>query len=1068
MDLLFKDDLPLKDDLLLGKLSAGPSPRPIKSDWLIDTPVGSGTVDWTMKRSLYSGKSDDPLIGRRLRKGNPGYLLKRTGGASPSPRGLSKSGLLFNMGQQRIERVGPAMVAEQRMLLASAELDANDEGKMRELALLHQVISNHPLNSGNSIFDARNSVAEIFLKDADDRGWSSTGHATEWIRSQTPPGATASPYTSIHHNFSRDTPKNVAAFINEWMFPLGPTEQRAAVFIGLVDAMSAARAGNPSHALLALEAVLQNREAAKTLAPLKKLLKEAGAEPDRIADALRDFLKQQATKDLGKKPEEILLAAARVYRAVCADQPTADRLWARMFKAGEAWPEVADVVAQMRAGKTLGTLVDLGEARLAVRDSIIKAKTGYERQEQLQFDQLLDRLTCQELGTAVDRVGNMRTHAQRHEALIAIQTALRSAVATGLDALKDNETDDALAKKGRPIRELLAEVDAALKDGVIGTDGFRALMCEVHASVTCAVQSIRSLMDRRGALFRGSGISIDDRFNEQLMKQTPLHYATALASKGMRAGLKEVIGPRCVSNVTGMDVLHSIGPVVFPSVVFADNAADLAELDFDRSALIVVFNCDEKKMKMAGGVLVDIKDAPGGQSHLVMYSSGNGLPAVALPDLSTKYSEFFKNASKEGGIYIDDRGGQFQMMTVAFAKEQGLITDASAKELLPGVNRRVKILKPGDGPDLFEVVAQHTSMISPLRPTRDIEVYAAVEEVQGLGRTCTSFKETGAIGVQARHLAGEKGTVLSLLANDPELSKYVPDGSIVSTGRVRSLLREAGIYDECRQVWFDDPTVGVVTDDNFLESAFYNDPEYRKTTRAHLQQLTHQGLDRLLVEQDAKGGKKLTAAGQKLYQELLKNPGLAKSTNWIARSSFTAEDRPGKSGAGQYESFEDLTTPAERIEGIIKVIASGWDHEPVENNVTEQFNLQYIEPSVTVMHCLKPDISGALVSYDKETGARDQVDCQLVKGYGGGVSGGEVESALLTRSGVQLRVKFPGETGSLADDTALKELRELVLKIEKFFNEKVEPGKGYPVDVEVARENGQWYIVQARVAPLLS
>ena len=45
----------------------------------------------------------------------------------------------------------------------------------------------------------------------------------------------------------------------------------------------------------------------------------------------------------------------------------------------------------------------------------------------------------------------------------------------------------------------------------------------------------------------------------------------------------------------------------------------------------------------------------------------------------------------------------------------------------------------------------------------------------------------------------------------------------------------------------------------------------------------------------------------------------------------------------------------------------------------------------------------------------------------------------------------------------VKALREIVLETERFFQDVVEPGKGHAVDMEVARQNGEWKIVQARV-----
>ena len=44
-----------------------------------------------------------------------------------------------------------------------------------------------------------------------------------------------------------------------------------------------------------------------------------------------------------------------------------------------------------------------------------------------------------------------------------------------------------------------------------------------------------------------------------------------------------------------------------------------------------------------------------------------------------------------------------------------------------------------------------------------------------------------------------------------------------------------------------------------------------------------------------------------------------------------------------------------------------------------------------------------------------------------------------------------------------RQLREAVLKIEEEFNDVIEPGQAFAVDVEWAIEGGRLYIVQARV-----
>jgi hypothetical protein len=1049
----------------------------------------------------------------------------RTDLANQEERSYSRSGQ-GGPANTRADLIAPTLVAEQRILLASADLDASDPAKMKEYALLREVISSHPTSSVNGIFEARNAVGKIFMDG--NTSYSSKTHDTAWIKEETAPGASTSAYKAIHHNFSRDTPKNIEATFQEFVFPIGPKERRGSLFTKLADVYAAAMGGDAAGARKAL-GDLQDVDK-QTIKPLmdklggvtddalgetigaffaetstkplsgnqrpmlEKVIKDLGSSYDytkknaakalegqvggplaelwtQIKDKTADEKKVAVQKFLDDHPGEIRTGLeanidlfARLYRSVCAEQPSANSLERNLFKSGDAWPQVADAVAQLRVGNDVGALKELGEARLAMRDAIVGAGSGYERHELIKFDADLNRLTNTELGAAVDRVGKMKTDGEKAQGLIGVQTALQSAVASGLHALKDD--NDPAATKTEGLDVVLKDVSAALESGKIQEHEYRALMSRVYVAVAGAVQNIRSFVDSRAADVATLGAELDPEFLDQFVKQSPLHYATAIAEKGIRAGLEEEIGPRCIKNVDGMRVLNSVGPVVFKDVVFAENTKELVKLQPDKQAMSVLYGLEEKKMVAVGGLIVDTDDAPGGNSHLNMYAMNNGITVLALPELRTKYGELFKNAEKEGGLYVSDEGGEFSMMTVDYAVEQGIVKKAELDDLQPGTNRKITYLKSKGLDQGHEKVGYHEAIISPQRKTREVELFIAMDEVNGVGKKCTSFKELAALGIHARHLAGEKGTVLALLKSNPKLDKFVPDGSMVTTGRCRLLLEEAGIKKDWDAVWSNDPTVGTVDDDNFTKSKFYTDPNYRAKTREHLQELTKTKLTELLITTDDQGNKKLTQAGEKLYKELTDNPALDASDNWIARSSFTGEDRPGKSGAGQYESFFHLKDPVSRVEGVIGVMESTWMAEPVENNVADEVNLQHIMPAVVVQHCLQPQHSGVMISRDIEHGTRGQVYYQLVKGFGGGVEGGKTEEGTIRVSGHSVKVQYPGEDGGLVPADALKELRDIVLETETYFNDVVEKGKGYAVDMEVARQDGVWNVVQARVIQL--
>jgi len=1203
-------------------------------DWAKSDMTGSATIDKEFKRRVNKGKersnaiaagtakfldvSDASVIGLSMIS-DPKKRADSLMDALLQFRGrvdqAKQAEVTYGDGVTRADQIAPALIAEQRIVLATASFDPTDPAKTRDYALLREVIASHPTSSVNGIFDARNAVGKIFM-DANDN-YSSTTHATAWIKEEVPPGATASAYKSIHHNFSRDTPGNVAATIKEWVFPQGPAERRESLFLSLTDAIQLARGGDKSGALAVLKALPAPDKA--TLQPLLDPL-AADANLD-VALAITQFIEGGAKKplasdtrkqigDLAKKATDCLswsyskdstcktvrdtLAAfgeplatqlkplldsikdisndqlgatikkwlddnpnlklannaetnlgyfARMYRAVCQDQPSLKTLEQNLFKAGDAWAEIADVVARMSANDDLGTLKELGEARLAMRDAIVNAKTGFERQELIRFDAQLGRLTCTELGTAVDGVGDCKTPEQRALALLGVQTALRSAVASGLHAIRD--LDDPASSKGAPLDKVLVDVDTAIASGKVTEDQYRELMCAVYQSSARTIQNMRSFADARAADVATGGAQLDPMFMDQFVKQSPLHYASALAQKGMRVGLKEKITPRSIENVEGMRVLNSIGPVVFSDLVFAENSKQLAEMGTTKDQLAVLYKLEEKKMVAVGGLMVDTENAPGGNSHLNMYAMNNGIPVLALPELRTKYAEFFANAEREGGVYMDDKSGSFRMMTLQKAVEDGLIPgarvgdDASIKaavaKLRPGVNRNVTFFKSTTDGQAFEVAAKHETIINEQRGTRQVEIYIPQEEVAGVGRGCPTFEELAKLGIHARHLAGEKGTVLALLSQHPVIGKYVPKGSEITPGDIRDMLKAAKLDDGSTlaeawdNVWTKDPKVGLCDDDNYLQSAFYTDSAYRAKTRQSLQDLTRDKLEATMMDL-SKTPPTLSDEGQKFYANLMRNPALRESElgSIILRSSFTGEDRPGKSGAGQYESyvdkkmakkiygeakvtemFDQLTAattkyndavkandptaiaaaktaldqvrvahnefmgPA-RVKAAIGVVESTWMPEPIENNVAEGFFLKYIGPTVVAQACLNPDVSGVMISRNVESGGRGQVTFQLVKGFGGGVDGGKATEGVVSIGGAALKMVdgAPADGSKVTvqgiemTDQDMQQLRTIVLETEKYFHEVVEKGKGYAVDMEVARQNGQWCIVQARTIML--
>ena len=1051
---------------------------------------------------------------------------------------------------KRNNEVGPPLLAGLRLLLASARVDSSPGAHGKEYALLRAVVGAHIMNSSNTLFEARNAIGSFFL-DGDPlhktgrRG--NATHETSWLRTDIPPGATYSPYSAIHWNFGSDTRQNITLFIRHWMFARGPMDERTTLFLRLTDALTMARAGEAERARQRLFQEIHGTQK-ETLAPLLDRLD--GLPKTDVAEAILDFLSRRdvCTKDLGSRPEANLQLAARVYRCVCEADVGPNALLEHLFRAGRAWPYVAQLVRCMDHGDAAGTLRAIGRARLALRDAVRASTTGVARHQHLSFDHRLERLSLESLGHAVDQTGDFAGEAQRHLGLVALQCALRCVLASGLEAFLPGRAGSASAT----FEALIAEISEATQAQELAPDEFRRVMSRAHRMVRETVQGLQNFVDERAATMAGDGgrpsrvkwrklrrrittaadafsrwahaskkdppvaarirrtirmvfyqkvvleryverssfwstasrhvapflarqrwttrqpmLDLDPMFVDQFLKETPLHYATALAEKGRRACLVERISEHALENVAGMRILNSIGPAVFSRVVVVESDDELCSRTLGRADLVVCLRMDEKKrMPMGGGLVVDTGDAPGGNSHLSLYAMNSGLMVLALPDLASKFRKFFERAARpdQGGVFFDEKNGHARMLTVAHARELGLLGKGDERRLAPRMNLSIDYIAPGEGSERGVVQSRHEVFISTQRPSRRVEIYVPCEELDGRGRECMSFSQLALAGSRGRHLAGEKGFVLAHLRSDATLGRLVPDGAVIPFGRVQNLLTKAGLTELARQVWEQDPLVSVVDSMNFVRSAFHSNAAYRAETSARLRRATQALLRSLLLDDARANG--LSPEGERLHEELLR-AGMRGSKNWIVRSSFAGEDRPGKSAAGQYESVPHLQTARERIAGIIHVLRSAWDVAPIENNVAEEVDLRQLGASIVVQNCLQPQVSGVAISRDIELGTRGAVSYQLTTGFGGGVDGGHTEEGTISPFRASLQKSLSQDGSTLVDAHALAQLRNIVLEVERFYDRKIEPGMGHAVDVETARQGRRWYVVQAR-AVLLS
>lgn len=955
---------------------------------------------------------------------------------------------------------GVQSVLEMRSYIRGLDCNSAEPTQQREYALARAVALANPFASSNAILEARHLVGKIRRM-----SWQLV-YGEDAVQD----GFRSNPYEAIHHNFSVETPKLIAAFTGDTVFGGGDPR----TFCRLSDALTALKAESTT-AEATLEAALaadgeirgafdawSSARGSESLADrlesflvsrCRGVLDSKSPTDGTLSAAERKHLKTGDVSAVEGEYPEKLATVARLFRTVCEALPSDRTLADHLFSARGAVPQVAEVIQHLRSPEAprLATLASINRARAALKHALDVQPLGADRIEILRLDKQLEALTSGQLGGSVVSVGDVSTDPQRVEALGALWQALEGAVLSGMDALYDFA--DPMAGGGPTLQAVANRIGAQFEAGAVDLATYQATVVQAYEAVVKATERIRHYVDQRVPEVGEGKLVPNPAFLDDLIKEGPLHYARAIAQKALRVGASSAMTESRIVNPKDVTVLNPLGRVVFDRVLIAPTMADLEELRPGRADMCWVTHMDEKKMIAVGGIMSDF---PGGYCHAAVYARGAGIAALSNPAISPQWTAF-ADGLIDDKLYYDDSGGQITMMPLSDALSEGLIAEGEAERLRPGSNRQIEYLDWSEADEAYDRIATHHVEVHVSRPTTTIQLYGTSSPIHGKGTKVLTFDELGEMGTAARALVGEKSLVLGLMSADPALKKLVPPGSAISTLRVQKLLGDAGVLESWLALWERDPSVGKITDANFLESKFYTDGSYRTEARERMSAMVRGSVADHLIGADGEP----TAAGRALIDELKGNKALAACDNWIVRSSFTAEDRPGKSGAGQYDSFPNCRTDLEVLRGVIGVIASAWEYAPVENNVAEEYNLAHIWPAITVMKCLNADKSGVAISRDTDNGHRLTVSYQAVEGFGGGVESGQTQEGRIRHNGAHDLVTR-ADAPALVTKELSTALLEAVMKVERLFHQKVEPGRGLPVDIEWVVEGGELKLVQAR------
>ncbi len=173
------------------------------------------------------------------------------------------------------------------------------------------------------------------------------------------------------------------------------------------------------------------------------------------------------------------------------------------------------------------------------------------------------------------------------------------------------------------------------------------------------------------------------------------------------------------------------------------------------------------------------------------------------------------------------------------------------------------------------------------------------------------------------------------------------------------------------------------------------------------------------------------------------------------RSSATAEDLPGLSFAGQYESFLDIKGADEFLTAIRKCWASLWSERAISYREKNGVGHNDIAMAVMVQRMVPAEVSGVIFTADPVTGDQASIHINAVRGLGEKLVSGKInpDQYKINKGSLKIEKYLSGKQPLLSDD-GIKELTGIALKIEKLC--------GCSQDIEWAFYRDRFYILQSR------
>lgn len=168
------------------------------------------------------------------------------------------------------------------------------------------------------------------------------------------------------------------------------------------------------------------------------------------------------------------------------------------------------------------------------------------------------------------------------------------------------------------------------------------------------------------------------------------------------------------------------------------------------------------------------------------------------------------------------------------------------------------------------------------------------------------------------------------------------------------------------------------------------------------------------------------------------------------RSSAVAEDMPGASFAGQYETILNIKGADALEAAVLRCWASVFN--PHVAAYRQQHGLAMSAMAVLIQRLVKADVAGVAFTANPVTGNRDEVVVNVVHGLGERLVSGEASPDEWTVNGGEAVCHRSPESAMQADQVL--KLAAVARQVEAHF--------GAPQDIEWAQTGGRLYMLQAR------